>query len=96
MFKSMEFFKCDRDCAMFVAMDKLSELDTKSHHVQTHPSHAQDPPLILGDLVTFYDEKDRPMNGVVRWIGKNREVLKDGTKIVGIETVSYMLCYVRM
>ena len=93
----MEYFKCDRDCAMFVAMDKLSEPEiTKSSHaretVQPHPPQAQDGPLKLGDEVTFFDENDKPSNGVVRWIGMNKDILRDGSKIVGIETVSCMYC----
>ena len=79
---------------MFVAMDKLSDIvfsKAKPCHetVQPHPSQNQDDPLKLGDMVTFYDEHDRPMNGVVRWIGRNTKQLKNGSKIVGIETVSF-------
>ena len=74
-------------------MDKLSDpADPKtkpSHETQPHLSQKQDDPLKLGDIVTFYDEKDRPVNGVVRWIGRNTAVMKNGSKIVGIETVSF-------
>ena len=82
---------------MFVAMDKLSDItDSKakpSHEtVQPHPSQKQDGPLQLGDMVIFYDENDRPVNGVVRWIGRNTTALKSGSRIVGLETVSYT-CY---
>ena len=78
---------------MFVAMDKLSEPEaSKSSQVQEtvqpYPSQIQDVPLKLGDIVTFYDENDRPVNGFVRWIGRNTDIFRDGTKIVGIETVS--------
>ena len=79
---------------MFVAMDKLSKPETSKSSqvqetVQRHPSQIQDVPLKLGDKVIFYDENDKPVNGVVRWIGRNKDVLPDGTKIVGIETVSF-------
>lgn len=93
-FKCTEYFKCDRDCALFVAMDKLSnptDSNTKPNHektVQPHPSQKQDDPLKFGDMVTFVDEQDRPVKGVVRWIGRNTNQLKSGAKIVGIETVS--------
>ena len=68
---------------MFVTMDKLSEpVDSYAK------SQAQNAPLKLGDNAIFYDENDKKMNGVVRWIGMNREIMESGTKIVGIETVT--------
>ena len=78
---------------MFVAVDKLSEPEaSKSSQVhetvQPYPSQLQDAPLKLGDKVTFYDENDVPINGTVRWIGRNTDVLRDKSQIVGIETVS--------
>ena len=80
---------------MFVAMDKLSEPETSRSSqvheiVQPNPSQAQDAPLKLGDIVTFYDENDKPVNGLVRWIGRNKIAVPNGSKIVGIETVSCM------
>ena len=74
---------------MFVAMDKLSEPESsKSSQVhETVQPQAQDAPLKLGDKVIFYDENDVPVNGVVRWIGRNKVALPHGSKIVGIETV---------
>ena len=99
----MEYFKCERDCGVFVAMDKLSEpqnSNAKASYahkvVQPHPSHplqAQDGPLQLGDMVTFFTENEKPVNGVVRWIGRNISVLKNGSQIVGLETVSYVYEY---
>ena len=82
---------------MFVAIDKLSEREiTKSSQahktVQQHPLQAQDAPLKLGDAVTFFDNKDKPVNGNVRWIGRNKDVFVDGTKIVGIETTKTVSC----
>ena len=78
---------------MFVAMDKLSKPETSKSSqvqetVQPQPSQIQDASSKLGDKVVFYDDKDRPVNGIVRWIGINTNVFRDGTKIVGIETVS--------
>ena len=72
---------------MFVAMDRLSK---PSHEtMQPRQSQKQDDPFKLGDVVLFYDENDILMNGVVRWIGRNTNVLRNGSKIVGIETVSF-------
>ena len=78
---------------MFVAMDKLSnptDSNAKPNNetVKPPPSQKQDDPLKLGDIVIFFDEQDRPVKGVVRWIGRNTDQLRSGTKIVGIETVS--------
>ena len=75
-------------------MDKLSEPEiSKSSQVhetvQPHLSQIQNAPLKLGDIVKFYDDSDRPVNGIVRWIGRNRDVLRSGSRIVGIETVSF-------
>lgn len=66
-------------------MDKLS-VDSRSN---ARLSGVFEPvqPLKLGDMVTFYDRSNNPVNGVVRWIGQNREIMRDGSKIVGIETV---------
>ena len=81
---------------MFVAMDKLSrpvDSSAKSSHaheiVQPRPSLTQDVPVTFGDKVIFYDENDQPVNGVVRWIGRNKDILRDGSIIVGIEAVSF-------
>ena len=74
-------------------MDKLSEPEiNKSSQVhetmQPYLLQIQDAPLKLGDKVIFYDEEDKPVNGIVRWIGSNKNALHSGSKIVGIETVS--------
>ena len=79
---------------MFVAMDKLSKPETSKSSqvqetVQPYPSQIQDVPLKLGDIVTFYDDNDKIVNGFVRWIGRNKDVFPDGTEVVGIETVSF-------
>ena len=78
-------------------MDKLSEQETsksgQSHEtVQQHPLQAQDVPLKLDDMVIFFDENDKPVNGIVRWIGRNKDALRDGSKIVGIETTKAVSC----
>jgi len=52
------------------------------------PSPAKDAPLKLGDRVIFYDSKDSPVKGIVRWIGVNKVAMPSGGTIVGIETVS--------
>ena len=74
---------------MFVAMDKLSELAETSKSSQVHENVQSQAQINLGDIVIFYDEEDKPVNGVVRWIGRNKDVLRNGSKIVGIETVSH-------
>ena len=92
-FNDTEYFKCDCNCAVFVAMDKLSEPET-SKSSQVHETVQPDPSLPnaalkLGDRVTFNDQNHKPVNGIVRWIGRNN-ILRSGSKIVGIETVSFL------
>lgn len=67
-------------------MNELSGPKSSQVHktVESHPSQIQDAPLKLGDKVTFYDVRDNPVNGFVRWIGRHKNA-----KIVGIETVRY-------
>ena len=83
-------------------MDKLSDpadSNAKLGHktVQPHPSQQQDGPLKLGDMVMFYDENDRTVRGIVRWIGRNTNQLRSGAKIVGIEIVSsYIFKHVQL
>ena len=70
-------------------MDKLSEEEyiRPSHvHESVKQYQAGDALLKLGNKVIFNDENDKPVNGIVRWIGENRHT---GTKFVGIETVSF-------
>ena len=78
-------------------MNKLQELySANSKHVkvtaQPLVSEAENVPLKVDDQVIFYDENDKPVNGVVRWIGINTEVMRNKSKIVGIETVSFDTC----
>ena len=81
-----------------MAMDKLLDSNSKTSHIEetVYQSQSQDDPLKLGDMVTFYDDNDKPINGIVRWIDRNKEIFKKGSKIVGIETVSfyYMHTYI--
>ena len=79
-----------------MSVDRLSDIadrntNAKSSHVHetVHPSQRQDDPFKLGDMVTIYDDNDKPINGVVRWIDRNEEILKDRSEVVGIETVSF-------
>ena len=70
-------------------MDKLSETKTNVHKtIQPCPSQIHNDPLKLGDKVIFFNESDAQVNGVLRWIGRNRDISKNGSKIVGLETVS--------
>ena len=70
-------------------MDRLSDTADLDIDAKSHPSQKQDDLFKLGDVVTIYDDNNKPINGVVRWVGRNREILKDGSEIVGIETVSF-------
>ena len=82
-------------------MNKIKKIyNANSIHVkataQPLVSEAEDVPLKLDDQVIFYDENDKPVNGVVRWIGVNTEVMRNNSKIVGIETVSFDACIIIM
>ena len=78
---------------MFVAMDKLSDIADPNAKPETmHPSQSQNDSFNLDGNMIFYD-KDRPINEVARWIGGDKEILKDGSKIVGIGTVSFAINY---
>ena len=93
----MQYFKCDKDCAVFVAIDKLTDSNTVEAAKVTKTS-TSDPlvpkPLILstdqnsikcGDHVIFYGKRKHLIRGIARWTGFDKS---DGTKIVEIELVS--------
>ena len=91
----MKFFKCDKDCAVFVAMDKLTDSNT-AEAAKVTKTNTSDPlvpqPLSTnqslfktGDHVIFYDKYKHPVRGIARWTGFNKS---DGTTIVEIEVVS--------
>ena len=78
---------------MFVALDKFSDpvdstVKTNDMYKTVHPLQKEDNSLKLGDMVTFYDNNDKPINGVARWIGRNK-IVNSGSTIIGIETVSF-------
>ena len=70
-------------------MDKL--LQPRRNTMPSSSSAAEDTaPLKLGDGIIFYDERDKPLKGTVRWVGVNKVVMPSGARIVGIETVSWV------
>ena len=72
-----------------------SKTKTNVHKTpQFCPSQIHNDPLKLGDKVIFFNENDRQVNGVLRWIGRNRDIVKSGSKIVGLETVSWLYTYI--
>ena len=80
-----------------MAIDQLSEPNSTSCQVNEaegpHSLQVQDAPVKLNDEVIFYDQQDNPVCGIVRWIGMNRLMRQDGSKILGIETVSFNQCH---
>ena len=78
-----------------MAIDQLSGPNSTSCQVHKgpHALQVQDAPLKLNDGVIFYDQKDNSVRGIVRWIGTNKLMRQDGSKILGIETVSFNQCH---
>ena len=78
-------------------MDKLTDGDPSS--LKPVSKDGDGVPIRLGDHVKFYDKFVIRHRGVVRWIGTNKALLPDGTRIVGIEAVSdiqNIVCYVHV
>ena len=86
-------FKCEKDCAVFVSMDKLTTADTTMAAKITQTASPSKPPsensspIKERDVVTFYDKNNTKLKGTARWIGYNKS-LPDAGIIVGIECVS--------
>lgn len=78
MFSGQKYFSCKTKCAVFVSVDKLTDLQTAS---AATPKSEDD--IKMGSLVTFFDIDNNPEKGIVRWIGNS-----GGKKIIGIEAVS--------
>jgi len=92
-FKGLEMFKCKKDCAVFVSMDKLTTADnpvkvTKATDSLPTPTTNDGLPVRLGDFVTFFDKDNQKLMGIVRWTGNDKSLCQDGTAIIGIEAVS--------
>ena len=92
-FKKQKYFKCDKDCAVFVAMDKITDCGAaKAAKVTKTPGTSASKPLAkenlpvkINHLVTFFDKYNIVYTGVVKWIGASK--LSDEV-IVGLEVVS--------
>lgn len=82
-FRSVEYFRCNYNCGMFVSMDKL----VNPEHKNIPSPVAVDAPLKLGDGVIIFDTRDKQAKGTVRWIGMNRVAKPNGDTLVGIEMV---------
>ena len=86
-------FKCEKDCAVFVSMDKLTTADTAMAAKITQTASSSKPPsensspIKEGDVVTFYGKNNTRLKGTAKWIGINKS-LPDAGVIVGIECVS--------
>ena len=78
MFGGQKYFSCKTKCAVFVSVDKLTDLQTAS---AATPKSEDD--IKMGSLVTFFDIDNNPEKGIVRWIRNS-----GGKKIIGIEAVS--------
>ena len=104
-FRGKEYFNCEKNCAVFVALDKLSLHPTVSMSTPGITSSKSKQALQLqqpieqhqhhpmqfkrGDRVSVVNNTEDLVMGTVRWSGRGT-----GPKgnIVGIETVSYHTC----
>ena len=92
-FRGQKYFKCDKDCAVFVSMDKITNSGAAKAAVLTQTATTSAPkplgednnPIRINDHVTFFDISNNLFRGTAKWIGTIKS--KD-TIIVGIEVVS--------
>ncbi len=109
-FGGYKYFKCDKDCAVFVSLDKIA---AKLPHQVPHCAIPQQPrgfalprassvdkPLPphfkINDRVVVYNKKNKPLRGSVRWTGKKVQTRNLDTNHIGIETVSDMFSITRI
>ena len=90
--EGFQCFKCEENCGMFVAMDKLAK--PQCDFLLVRQQSDDNAPIKKGDRVATCDDHGTPVQGAVQWIGKNRIIMPDETLIVGIYTVSvvYVEC----
>ena len=91
VYKGHHYFSCkSTNCAVFVAVDKLTNPETANAAklMQSAQSTSKNE-IKLGSLVTFYDSDNCEERGIVRWIESDNSDVHNGTKIIGIEVVSY-------
>ena len=100
-FKGLELFKCKKDCAVFVSMDKLTEIETTGAAKVTETADPSQIPITKdglpvrsGHVVTFFDQDNQQHMGIVRWTGYDKSVCPDGTAIIGIEAVSGLAMHI--
>ena len=87
MYKGQRYFYCESNCAVFVAIDKLTDPQT-ANAAKVLQSASGENEIKLGSLVFFYGGKNHKLEGIVRWIGSNKSYIHKSTKIIGIEFVS--------
>lgn len=95
-FRDERFFECEKGCAVFVGLDRLSEnrvavaskpsSSVTSHNLKKQKSVEQQQkqtPFKIGDRVMAFDEDGGTVHGTVKWVGGTNY-----SKSIGIETVS--------
>ena len=88
MFRDERYFECDKDCAVFVGLDKLSEsrsaIISKPQKQKSVEQQQKQNTIKIGDRVMAFDNDGGTVHGTVRWTGGSI-----GSSIfIGIETVS--------
>ena len=89
-----DLFECDPNCAVYVSMDKISQiLPVDAPVVDATVSKPPSPPLTfkIDDQVVMVDKHGTKVKGKVRWIGKHEKI-----DVLGIEAVSiYYILYMQ-
>ena len=98
-FKGHKYFKCEKDCAVFVAMDKITDRDaaaaakvTKTPDTVPKQLARDLIPIKINDRVTFCDKYDILYKGVSKWIGtdKSSDVILAGIEAVRIIVIDHI------
>lgn len=97
-FRDERFFECEKGCAVFVGLDRLSEnrvaiaskpfgsvTSGNGSNLQKQKSveQQQKQTFKIGDRVMAFDEDGGTVHGTVKWIGGT-----NSKRLIGIETVS--------
>ena len=100
MFKDEQYFECEKDCAVFVGLDRLSDScvpvitktpssgnkNSKNLQKQKSVEQQQKQLYFKGDRLMAFDDDGGTVHGTVKWTGGTLS-----EKLVGIETVSQIL-----
>ena len=89
-------FACEKNCAMFVALDQLSHNGNGSDFAAPISSgqgvaveSEEQPQFRMKDRVVVYTRKNATVHGTVQWFGRYNSPDIQEAFVAGIETVGY-------